>query len=139
MVNFNDLTKNIYLIPFITILLFMLFVILLYIFVKNLTTFQIHITRHEFLKNLIGFICILTILFIIYIIDNENNTNLYNILLRLIILGLIFSFILAPNGIYNRLFNSYKYLKDSVIVIIVIFISITLYYFLKYIIISKKY
>ena len=138
MVNFNELTKNIYLIPFITIL-FMLFVILLYILVKYGTSIQIHITKPELLKNLIGFICILTILFIIYIIDNKNNTNLYNILLRLIILGLIFSFILAPNGIYNRLFNSYKYLKDSVIVIIVIFISITLYYFLKYIIISKKY
>ena len=133
MVNFNDLTKNIYLIPLVTIIFVMLFT-LFYIFIKYTTQIPIIITKTDFLFNFIRLICIITILYIIYIIDKENNTNLYNILLRLIILGLIFSFILAPNGLPNRLFNSFKYLKDSVIVIIVIFITITLYYFLKYII-----
>ena len=72
---------------------------------------------------------IITIIIITFIIMFE--LNLYTIFIIILLFGLISSFILGPSG--KRFINSFIYLKDSLIVLIVIFISITLYYLLKFI------
>jgi|TARA_Y100000389_G_scaffold9685_1_gene9035 hypothetical protein len=74
-------------------------------------------------------VLIITIIIITLIIMFE--LNLYTIFIIILLFGLISSFILGPSG--KRFINSFIYLKDSLIVLIVIFISISLYYLLKFI------
>lgn len=123
----NNLVRNkiIFICSIILILL-----LLFYIIAISLLAF-ITSNYYDMLRIFLILLLLVLIITIIITLIIMFELNLYTIFIIILLFGLISSFILGPSG--KRFINSFIYLKDSLIVLIVIFISISLYYLLKFI------